>query len=279
MKLSWGRLCVHEISARSREEPREMRKKPMSIVDEIVRLNLGNANHAAGAFPSKTLRAIEGLLPSSMEATAETGCGKSTIVFSNISSAHTVFALDDRNLGATSSVLFYENCPITRVERIETVFGPTQQTLPFYNGFRAYDCVLIDGPHGYPFPELEYYYFYPHIREGGFLIVDDVHIPSVGRLADFLQEDDMFEMCQLVDTTALFGRTSAPLFDPTGDGWWTQKYNRRRTPANHSFFLGDGATKTPFLEQVGGHDPGRSEPTEIGSAPRKLLGFFQRGAR
>jgi hypothetical protein len=250
----------------------------MSIVDEIVRLNLGNASHAAGSFSAKTLKVIERLLPSSMEATAETGCGKSTILFSNISASHTVFALNDRDLGLNSSVLFYETCPLTKLERVDAVFGPTQRTLPTYNRFRVYDCVLIDGPHGYPFPEIEYYYFYPNIRTGGLLIIDDVHIPTIGRLADFLQEDDMFEMHQLVDTTALFRRTTAPLFDPVGDGWWTQKYNRRRTPPNHSFFLRDAGARLPFVEQVGGHDPrARPEvPQPIADQPQGVLSFLLR---
>jgi hypothetical protein len=228
----------------------------MSIVDEIVHLNLGDASHAAGAFATSTLRTIEQLLPSNLEATAETGCGKSTILFSNIAASHLVFSFDDRHLGAAdSSVLFYENCPLTKLERVEAVFGPTQQTLPRYDRFKTYDCVLIDGPHGYPFPELEYYYLYPHVREGGYLIIDDVHIPTVGRLADFLQEDDMFEIDKLVDTTALFKRTSAPLFDPFGDGWWTQRFNQRRTPINHPFHLHDGTARPPFHNQVGGYDP------------------------
>lgn len=226
-----------------------------SIVDQIVEINMGNASHAAGAFAASTLREIEQLLPTTMAATLETGCGKSTILFSNLSAAHSVFSLDDRHLGQDSSVLFYERCPLTRLDRIEAVFGSTQRTLPAYQGYRPYDCVLIDGPHGYPFPELEYYYLYPHIREGGLLIVDDVHIPTVGRLADFLQEDDMFKIHQLVDTTAVFTRTSAPLLDPLGDGWWTQKFNRRRTPPSHPFFLQDGGACTPFAQQVGAHDP------------------------
>jgi hypothetical protein len=250
----------------------------MSIVDEISKLRIGNASHAAGAFGVKTLKAIEEVLPTSMAATAETGCGKSTILFSNISASHTLFALDDRELGSDSSVLFYENCPLTKVDRIETVFGPTQRTLPVYDKFVTYDCVLIDGPHGYPFPEIEYYYFYPHIRKGGFLIVDDVHIPTIGRLADFLQEDDMFEMCRLVDNTALFRRTGAPLFDPTGDGWWTQKFNRRRTPADHSFFLEDGGAKPPFAGLVSGRDPLATpeSPLAMPVEQRGLLGLVRR---
>lgn len=245
----------------------------MSITDEIVRLNFGNATHAAGTFSAETLKRIEQLLPSSMEATAETGCGKSTILFSNISSSHVVFSLDDRDLGGDSSVLFYQECPLTKLDRVEAVFGSTQKTLPSYTKHRIYDCVLIDGPHGYPFPELEYYYLYPHVAQGGFVIVDDVHIPTVGRLADFLQEDDMFELHELIGTTALFKRTAAPLFDPFGDGWWTQKYNRRRTPTDHSFFLDDDAAARPFAERVLGNDPLSKSSN---SSSQKLFRFLKK---
>jgi hypothetical protein len=40
----------------------------------------------------------------------------------------------------------------------------------------------------------------------------------------------MFRLLDLVDTTAFFVRTQAPLFAPDGDGWWLQQYNKRRFP-------------------------------------------------
>ena len=118
--------------------------------------------------------------------------------------------------------------------------GPTQRTLPVYANHVPYDIVLLDGPHGYPFPELEYYYLYPHIRTGGILIVDDLIIPTIARLADFLAEDDMFELFKIVDATALFRRTSAETFSPYGDSWCDQKYNRRRISPRREYFLKDG---------------------------------------
>jgi hypothetical protein len=47
----------------------------------------------------------------------------------------------------------------------------------------------------------------------------------------------MFEVVALVVATAIFRRTEAPLFDPRGDGWWMQKYNRRRVSRKRDFFL------------------------------------------
>jgi predicted O-methyltransferase YrrM len=204
----------------------------MQIVNQIDKLGLTHKSHAAGAFPSSVLREIEKILPTSYENSLETGCGKSTILFSNLAKSHTVFCIDDRSEGSKSSIAYYEECPLTKRDRIALVLGPTQLTLPNYKEFKPLDVALIDGPHGYPFPDMEYYYLYPHIKIGGILIVDDVHIASIGRMADMIAEDEMFEFVNLFATTAIFRRTSAPLFNPFGDGWSEQHYNRRRIPAN-----------------------------------------------
>ena len=198
-----------------------------------------NLNHAAQAFPTKVLRQIEEILPERMNLTAETGCGKSTILFSNLSLQNLVFSFDDLSLGHQSSVAFYRDCPVTRLSTVTEIFGPTQRTLPSFAGHGEYDCVLIDGPHGYPFPELEYFYFYPHIRTGGFLILDDVNIPTIGRMADILCEDDMWEVVSLVSCTLILRRTEHSMTDPQGDEWWTQKYNRHRVSRKRDIFISD----------------------------------------
>src|ERR1051325_4387416 len=81
-------------------------------------------------------------------------------------------------------------------------------------------------PHAFPFPQLEYFYLYPHLPTGGLLIVDDIHIRTVHDFYRFLRNDAMFELVDRVDRTAFFRRTSAPVFDPWGDGWWAQSHNR-----------------------------------------------------
>ena len=224
------------------------------ISDEIARLK-GDETHAAGTLSPHVLRRLEELLPRDIGASVETGCGKSTILLSNLSRHHTVFCVDDRGNAEQSSIRYYEECPLTKRDRIELVLGPTQATLPRYTGFRPYDVVLIDGPHGFPFPELEYYWFYPHLRPGGVLILDDVHIATIGRLADVVAEDAMFELLDVVSCTAVFRRTDAPTFNPLGDGWWEQSFNRRRVPDGAGnlarFVLRDGKRRIPFVDQFG----------------------------
>ncbi|MDP3553294.1 class I SAM-dependent methyltransferase [Methylocystis sp.] len=201
--------------------------------------------HSAGSMPLRTLLRIERLLTGTEIFSAETGCGKSTIFFSRIAERHKVFCFDDRGQKA-SSVDYFMNCPATRSDRLDLVFGPTQLTLPRHEDHSRYDLVLIDGPHGFPFPELEYYYFYPHLKTDGLLVVDDIHIPTISRLADFLSEDQMFEKVEFVGSTAIFRRTDAPVFDPLGDGWWLQAFNRRRASFSKDIYLEDGKKRAPI---------------------------------
>jgi hypothetical protein len=82
--------------------------------------------------------------------------------------------------------------------------------------------------------------FYPHIKKGGYLLVDDCAIPTIGRMADILAEDEMWDFVELVGSnTAVFKRSRTDTLDPEGDGWWTQSYNRRRVSRRRDIWLGD----------------------------------------
>jgi hypothetical protein len=168
--------------------------------------------------------------------TAETGCGKSTLALSHASERHLVFTCDaapDED-PETYSLNKVKNSDLLNKAACDFVVGSTQQTLPVFHFDREFDLVLLDGPHGYPFPDLEYFFFYPHIRVGGWLVVDDVHIPSVANMLDVLRNDAMFSLDRVIRTTAFFRRTTAPTFPPFADGWWEQGYNvRHRWAVRH----------------------------------------------
>lgn len=188
--------------------------------------DIPNDFHEAGVMGNGVLKAMARILSKMhIQHSAETGSGKTTLLFSHLSHHHTVFAkdqFDHFNVGSISAV---QGSELFQQDRTEYVVGATQETLPHHHFEHPLDAVLIDGPHGFPFPELEYYFFYPHLREGGLLILDDIHIPTIRRLYEFLREDDMFELEEVCDYTAFFRRTSAPLFNPVGDGWWEQGFN------------------------------------------------------
>jgi hypothetical protein len=193
---------------------------PQGILAKIVQI--APSLHRAGTFSPAALEAIArhaAVRP--IRHSMETGSGASTLLLSHASRNHTVFALD----GGTGSISGVKASPLLRREVVTFVEGPTQLTLPAHVFSAGLQLALIDGPHAYPFPDLEYYYIYPHLEPGAVLIVDDIHIPTITNLFDFLRVDDMFEFEEVVGTTAFFRRTGQPIFSPTGDNWPAQRYN------------------------------------------------------
>jgi len=179
--------------------------------------------HGAGTMSDRVLTAMveHSLAIKGVRCSAETGSGKTTLLFSHLSQSHTVFAIDDGN-----SISRVKNSELFNRSSVTYVEGPSQLTLPRYEFTDQLQMVLIDGPHAYPFPDLEYYYFYPRIDVGGLLLIDDINIPSISRMFEIVRRDDMFELLEVVENTAFFRRTSAPVFDPLGDDWPRQGFNR-----------------------------------------------------
>jgi hypothetical protein len=194
----------------------------LDLVEEIARLP--SDWHGAGSVSRNVLRAIarHAERMGAIQHSAETGSGKTTLLFSHLSADHVVFAVD-----AGQSMSQVRNSHLFNARRTTFVDGPTQRTLPRQVFSHGHQIVLIDGPHGYPFPDLEYYYLYPTIDAGGLLLLDDIQIPSIARMFDIIRADEMFELLEIVDdNTAFLRRTGAVLIDPEGDGWWLQGYNR-----------------------------------------------------
>ncbi len=200
--------------------------------------------HKAGTVPTEVLWAIlrhtEGL---DLAHSVETGTGKTTLLLSHLSRDHRVFANRDDS-GSIEAVLA---SALFQAEHVEYVEGATQRMLPGYSFDNPLQLVLLDGPHGFPFVEMEYWHLYPHVEHGGLFILDDIHIPTIHQLYLFIREDDMFEELELVGSTAFFRRTRAPCFEPFGDGWWLQNYNKARHPV--CLTDDDIADETPALQE------------------------------
>lgn len=201
-----------------------------NIVTEIA--NLSVDWHLAGTVNRRVLDAIvKHVCKRQVVYSMETGSGKTALLFSHLSKNHKVFAMEGNN----GSITNVRSSPLFNPASVEFIEGPTQLTLPSYKFNQKLQVAFIDGPHGYPFPELEYYYIYPHLEENALLIVDDIQIPTIHRLFEFLKEDEMFTLLDIVDYTAFFTRTDSPLFDPYGDGWWMQQFNKSRYPIESSY--------------------------------------------
>lgn len=185
--------------------------------------------HKSGSLHASVLEKIAAVGQGmDIKHSVETGTGKSTLLLSHLSQNHTVFAQDD--CGNGDSLKTTMSSPLLRKDQVSFIVGPTQKTLLNWDSHDALQLVLLDGPHGFPFPELEYFCLYPRLEADGILILDDINIPTVFHLYQVLLEDEMYRLEALVRTTAFLRRTRASTFDPCGDGWWNQRYNKARFP-------------------------------------------------
>jgi hypothetical protein len=199
-----------------------MDSQMQQIVDSIA--SLPGHWHGAGTVTREVLLAIihhAGAI-GTIHHSVETGSGKTTLLFSHLSKDHVVFAVD-----AGKSISQVKCSPLFNASRTVFVEGPTQRTLPKHHFANKHQVVLLDGPHGYPFPDLEYYYLYPTVDTGGLLVIDDIRIPTIVRMFDIVRADGMFDVIEVVNNnTAFLRRTGSPVIDPESDSWWLQGFNR-----------------------------------------------------
>jgi len=187
---------------------------------------LPNNWHGAGTVSDAVLVAIASHCAGGLTHSVETGTGRTTLLLSHLSRDHTVFTKQDRGDG--DSLDRVRASSLFAPDAVRFVEGPTQVTVPRYEFTEQFEFAMLDGPHAFPFPYVEYCYIYPFIATGGLLIVDDVQIPTIRVLADILRKDAMWRLLEVIGQTAFLQRTDAPTTDPLADGWESQGYNHRR---------------------------------------------------
>jgi hypothetical protein len=172
----------------------------------------------------------DAMAPSALEALAkrgpfqfsvETGCGGSTIVLSHTSKHHTVFAIE----GAERTITGVRHHSDFRPDNVVFIEGETKCTLPLHSFEGRLDLALLDGPHAYPLPQLEFVYLFPQIRTGGWLVLDDIQIPSVYELFGFLRRESSVALEEVAVRTAIFRKLGEGDLEP--DGWQRQGLNGR----------------------------------------------------
>jgi hypothetical protein len=172
----------------------------------------------------------DAMAPSALEALAkrgpfqfsvETGCGGSTIVLSHISKHHTAFAIE----GAERTITGVRQHSDFRPEDVVFVEGETKCTLPRHSFEEPLDLALLDGPHAYPLPQLEFVYMFPQLRAGGWLVLDDIQIPSVYELFNFMRRESSIVLEEVAVRTAFFRKLGDGDLEP--DGWQRQGLNGR----------------------------------------------------
>ncbi len=180
--------------------------------------------HPWDAMAAPALEAIASRGP--FRNSAETGCGGSTILLSRLSQRHTTFAIEGEN----QTITRLREHPDLRRETVIFVEGETRRTLPLHYFEKQHfedqlDIVLLDGPHAYPLPQLEFVYLFPHVRPGGWIVLDDIQIPAVHQLFRFMTKEPSLLLEEVKIRTAFFRKLRESGSGP--DDWQLQGINKR----------------------------------------------------
>ena len=151
--------------------------------------------------------------------TLETGCGASTIVFAAAGAHHTAVFLNDSEGHAVSTWCSDHGIDL---DAVTLRAGSSSQLLPTLDP-GPLDLVMVDGCHGFPFPQLDLYYAAAHLVDGGILIVDDTQLAAPYELRRYLEHDPRWERLHLGSQWVAFKRLGHGSLD---EEWADQSFHR-----------------------------------------------------
>lgn len=138
--------------------------------------------------------------------TLETGAGHSTLAFAAAGCRHTAIspAIDE-----WESIQGHARTVGIDLSHVRFIAEPSQVALPKLAG--RIDVVLLDGGHGYPLPQIDFFYAALLLNPGGILAIDNVELWSVRALWRFLRADaEFWEHLTTVDGQTGFFRLRQP---------------------------------------------------------------------
>jgi len=154
--------------------------------------------------------------------TLETGSGISTLVFALRGCRHIAVT---PNAEEAANIRSYAFANSISLDHVEFVLEPSENYLPRCES-KDLDLVLIDGKHAFPWPIIDWFYTADRLKQGGILVLDDIQMPSVAILKDFLMEDPRWQLELSLGRRAMaVKKISGPIHDVA---WHMQPYITRR---------------------------------------------------
>lgn len=150
--------------------------------------------------------------------TLETGSGISTVLFAACRTDHTCITPSDDE---AARILGY--CADRDIDTgtLRFKIGPSESVLPGLPADRELDIVFIDGNHGYPTPAIDCFYAGSLLRDGGLLVLDDVHLPAVAQLRAFLDSDPRWTNGEHTEKWVSYRRQGS---GSLVQDWWQQPF-------------------------------------------------------
>jgi hypothetical protein len=172
------------------------------------------------AVRPEILRKISQLVESDHR-TLETGGGHTTVALAALANHHICINPDVEGCGLIKDYLQTLNIP---PRKVRFVLESSDVGLLKLNPTEQIDFAFIDGCHGFPFPAIDWHYIDLHLKVDGILAVDDVDIPSVRVLCDFLEKNGTYKMEDQVLDTAFYRK----LKDEQNREWPFQGFNQTK---------------------------------------------------
>lgn len=155
--------------------------------------------------------------------TLETGIGMSTVLFAALGCAHTCVFLEP--VEGERLTAWCDKHDVS-LDDVDLRPGGSDVVLPAL-GRDELDLVFIDGSHGYPFPQIDFYYAASRLHAGGILVIDDVNLLAPRHLVEYLEADDRWERLELRYKWAAYRRRSS---GSLGEDFDTQPEHVRALP-------------------------------------------------
>jgi hypothetical protein len=149
-------------------------------------------------------------------ATLETGAGLSTLVLASRGAVHEAVTPSQDE---TDRIRAEAERRGISLEHVRFRIGSSHEELPRWEP-RPLDLVLLDGAHGFPYPILDWWYVAPHLKRGGYLLLDDAYMDAVAKLVDFLRSRPAWRVEGAVGYRTLVVRKledELPPFDSLGE--------------------------------------------------------------
>jgi len=181
--------------------------------------------HASGrrswAISTRALAFIANHIPPGSR-TLETGAGLSTSFFAAQGYEHTAITV---SADEPERIKAYCRDHAIDDSRVRYVVQPSDVALPVLQT-EPLDFFLIDGGHGFPMPQIDWYYGAKLLKLGGIVGIDDVELYSVRLLTDFLRHEDAWEHLATIGAKTSFYRLVKPF---KYKEWDDQSYIRRKS--------------------------------------------------
>jgi len=162
--------------------------------------------------------------------TLETGLGISTALFLKLGAKHTCVTPFDSEVRRLRAYCRTHAIP---TRQFQLILGTSERVLPTLKG--ELDLLFIDGGHAFPIPMIDWYYAGSRLRRGGLIVMDDVQLPAVQVLIQYLSSDPRWEMRQRTVKWIAFERLSeGPFRDEWNDQLFYKPPQSDIPPNNHA---------------------------------------------